>query len=295
MLFEPIEVPGIEIRIAVVLIFMAILSYFDIFNKKWIPNKILYAFLISAFLLNIMFFTQEVFISALLISFLAFLLTYPLYKLGHLGGADVYAYSAVSLAIPYLPKPLLSSPQLIFYPFIFSVIAPTGIFFISHMLIRFIPYVMALIKTKKIAFSLERFFAPFIILISFLFFIYSLFLMPFKVPLIFILFVLFLFFSLFFFSIFKEEIKNSMVEYVVLSSAYPEDVIAIEKLDQNLVKKLGLSPVLTEASIKKLKEAKIKKIPVFTKMPFFIPYLFLGILFTCLFGDLVFLIIYSGF
>ena len=66
-----------------------------------------------------------------------------------------------------------------------------------------------------------------------------------------------------------------------------EDVLALEKM-QPLAKKLSLSPVISEKAIAALRRAKAKAVPVYTRMPFFLPYLFFGLLFSVLFGDLLF-------
>ena len=50
---------------------------------------------------------------------------------------------------------------------------------------------------------------------------------------------------------------------------------------------LKLVPLMDARVISALKKSKMKKVPVYTGMPFFLPYLFLGLLFTVLFGDLL--------
>jgi prepilin signal peptidase PulO-like enzyme (type II secretory pathway) len=59
---------------------------------------------------------------------------------------------------------------------------------------------------------------------------------------------------------------------------------------QPLAKRLSLPPVISERTIAALKRAKAKTVPVYTGMPFFLPYLFMGLLFSVLFGDLLFYI-----
>jgi hypothetical protein len=90
-----------------------------------------------------------------------------------------------------------------------------------------------------------------------------------------------------FFSVFKTQIKDSMAQEVKVEKLQEEDVLALEKMDRSLIKKLKLSAVLDARSISELKTAKIKSVPVYTGMPFFLPYLFLGLLISVLFGDLL--------
>jgi len=97
--------------------------------------------------------------------------------------------------------------------------------------------------------------------------------------------------TLIFFSLFKQEIKDSMVETIPLSRVQPEDVLAIEKMDKRLLAKLKLPALLDERAIAAMKKAGMKSAPVYTQMPFFLPYLLFGLLFSVLFGDLMFYLI----
>ena len=58
------SVPGIEIRVLVALAFTAAAAYYDIFNKKWVPNWLVYGSALAAIALNVVFFEQEVFFQA---------------------------------------------------------------------------------------------------------------------------------------------------------------------------------------------------------------------------------------
>lgn len=291
LLAPPSSVPGLEFRMLAAVAFTAAAAYFDVFNKKWVPNWLLYGFVASAILLNVVFFEQNLFLQALAFGIAAVIVSYPLYRAGQLGGADVYAYAAIAACIPFLPKPLLAGAQSIPYPFILSVLAPTGIAFILHMLVRFIPYISRQIAKGKVSFTAEKLAAPAIVSFAFCFFIYSLSSLPVSLPGQYLAIVSFLFVALVFFSLFKNDIKDSMVEAVPISSIQEEDVLAIEKMDASLVKKLGLSALVSAKMLSTLRKAKLKKAPVYTRMPFFLPYLLFGLLFTIIFGDLIFYIV----
>lgn len=287
------SVPGLDVRILVAVAFTATAACYDVFNKKWVPNWLLYAFVGAALLLNIIFFQPEVFSQAIVFGAAAFIISYPLYRLGQLGGADVYAYAAIAAAVPYLPKPLLAATQSIPYPFILSVLAPTGLAFILHMLARFIPYISRKIAKGKVDFGYRRLAAPATIVIAFAFFAYALSSLPVQLPVSYLAVLSFLFVSLVFFSSFKQEIKESMVEMLPVRALQAEDVLALEQMDRSVVKRLSLSPLLTAKSIAALKKSRLKKVPVYTGMPFFLPYLLFGLVFTVLFGDLIFMIVSS--
>lgn len=287
----PPEVPGLLLRSLVALAFTCAAAYFDAFNKKWVPNYLVYGFLGCALALNVIFFEQALFIQALLIAAAVFAATYLLYKAGQLGGADAYALTSISLCVPYLSKPFLAENQAVPYPFILSVLAPTGLAFILHMVARFLPYISRKISLGEVKFGMMKLAGPMLLLVAFAFFIYSLSILPVALPAQYVAILTFLFVSLFFFSLFKEEIKDSMVEMVPVSRLQEEDVLALEKIDRALAKKLGLSPLIGKTTIAILKKSKLKRVPVYTGMPFFLPYLLLGLAFSLLFGDLLYYLV----
>ena len=283
----PNTVPGIEARIAVTLAFTAAAAYYDVFNKKWVPNFLLYAFVAAAFILNVAYFEQSLFIQAAAFGIAAFLLSYPLYRAGQLGGADVFCYASIAMAIPYLPSPLLNPSASAPYPFILSVLVPTGLAFIAHMFARFIPYIYTQVKKGRVHFSLGKLAIPAILSAAFAIFAYAISTLPVSLPFGYFMLILFLFASLLFFSLFKNEIKDSMVGQVSVSKLQEEDVLALEKMDGKLVSRLKLQPLITTQIIDALKKAKQKTVPVYTNMPYFLPYLLFGLVFTILFGDLI--------
>ncbi|VVC01942.1 Uncharacterised protein [uncultured archaeon] len=287
----PSEVPGLLLRSLVALSFTGAAAYFDIFNKKWVPNYLVYGFLACALALNVIYFEQALFASALLAGIAVFAATYFLYRVGQLGGADVYVLASISLCVPYLPKPLLAMQQAVPYPFILSVLAPTGFAFILHTMARFLPYISKRLAQGKIAFSLAKIAGPALLMAAFLFFVYALASLPVALPIQYVAALSFLFASLFFFMLFKDEIKDSMVERIPVSRLQQEDVLALEKMDKSLVKRLGLAPLISAKTILLLKKAKVRYAPVYTGMPFFLPYLFLGLLFTLLFGDMLYYLV----
>ncbi len=283
----PQAVPGIEARIFVAIAFTAAAAYYDVFNKKWVPNILLYGFAVAALLLNIIYFEQTLFIQALAFGIVAFLISYPLYKTGQLGGADAFCYSSIAAAIPYLPSPLLNPSASAPYPFILSVLVPTGLAFIAHMLVKFIPYIYSQLKKGKLRLSAGKLLAPAVLAIAFAAFIYVASNLPIQLPSVYFVMVAFLFAALLFFSLFKDEVKDSMVEMVLVSKLQEEDVLALDKMDAKLVSRLKLSALIGAKTSALLKKAKLRAVPVYTKMPYFLPYLLFGLVFTVLFGDLV--------
>ena len=279
--------PGLEWRILVAAAFTGAAAYYDMFNKKWVPNWLVYAFLAFALAINIIFFEQALFIQAAIFAALIFAASYLLYKFGQLGGADAYVLAAIAFTLPCLPKPLFAAEQAVPYPFILSLLIPTGIAFILHMLARFIPYISKKISGGKIRFTAKKLIGPCILALVLIIFTSALLALPIAVPPTYVMIVAFLSLALLFFSLFKDEIKESMVEYVATSHLQEEDVLALEQMPPELVKRLNLQPLMDARIISALKKSKMKKVPVYTGMPYFLPYLFFGLLVTVLFGDLL--------
>ena len=289
----PPEVPGLWLRAAAAVLFTGAAAYFDLFNRKWVPNSLLYAFAAVAVLSNIIFYDPAVSPYAIAFGAVAFLIAYPIYKMGQLGGADMFAFASIAALVPYFQTPLLAPAQDVPYPFILSVLVPTSIFFMLHMLLRFIPYIAGRLRQGKIQLTPAKLAGPALLVVSFAIFVFVLSSLPFSLPQPFIFLLSFLFITLLFFSIFKDEIKASMAEKIPVSRLEEEDVLALEQMDQKVVKRLSLSPLLDAKEIALLKKSRLKSVPVYTGMPCFLPYLLLGLLFALLFGDMLFYIIYA--
>ncbi|MFA6214710.1 MAG: prepilin peptidase, partial [Candidatus Micrarchaeia archaeon] len=201
------SVPGIDVRMLVALAFTGAAAYFDMFNRKWVPDALLWGFLGSALLLNVIFFDTALFAQALTAAIIIAALTYALYRMGQLGGADVFVMASIALAVPYLPHPLLAAAQDVPYPFFLSMLAPTGIAFILHMLARFIPYVSRRISEGKVKFTMQKIAGPAIILLALLAFGATISSLPASLPPAYFAVVGFLGAALVFFSLFMPEIK----------------------------------------------------------------------------------------
>ncbi|VVB98660.1 Uncharacterised protein [uncultured archaeon] len=287
-LFAPLPaLPGFEFRVAAVLLFTGAAAYYDIFNRKWVPNWLVYGFIIVSLLLNVVFFNYDVMLRALVFGIAVFLLTYPLYRMGQIGGADTYVMAGIAIAIPFLPSSLLGIEQSSPYPFVLSVLVPTGVFFILHMLARFVPYISRQLANGKARFAKNDLLGAGVILVAFAAFMLILLQLPVVLPPWYFAIISFLVVALVFFSLFKSQVKDSMVEQMGVAKLQEEDVLALEKMDKGLVAKLALSPLLTAKSIALLKKSKIRSVPVYTGMPFFLPYLFLGVVASLLFGDIL--------
>jgi Flp pilus assembly protein protease CpaA len=290
-IFTPVfPLPGFEFRALAAVAFTAAAAYYDIFNRKWVPDYIAYAAVGLSLAANLLFFSQAVFLQAIIFGSAIFLPTYFLYRAGQLGGADVYVLTGIASAIPFLPAPLLSPQQHVPYPFILSVLVPTGLAFILHMLLRFIPKMARALSHGEIRLGAARFLEALALCAVLVVFAKMLSTLPIPLPQSYLAVFAVLAASLFFFSTFKREIKASMAEMVNSSDLAEEDVLAMEQIDPKTAKALSLAPLLDKAMIARVKKSRIKALPVYTGMPFFLPYLLFGLLFALLFGDVFFLL-----
>ena len=252
------------------------------------PNYLLYGFAGVAVLANLVFWGPAS-LQALAFGVAAFLLSYPLYRMGQLGGADVFAFASIAALVPYFQSPLIAPAQQVQYPFILSVMVPTSIFLHPPHARSLHPLHLREAGARgELEITLAKAAGPAVLAVSFAAFLAVLLSMPLQLPFAYLALLSFLFAALLFFSFFKDDIKASMVRSVPVSRLMEEDVIALERMDAGLVRKLRLYPLLDAKEIATLKKSRLKSVPVYTGMPFFLPYLLAGLLVTLLFGDLLF-------
>ena len=277
-------------RVAVALIGTGIAAYFDVTNNRNIPNHVTYPFVVLALLVNFISLDMAALPMTVGIAAAIFIIGYVFYKMGQIGGADILVITAIALAIPQQPLETLIVRQTIAspFPFVLSVIIGASLAFSVVMFLSFIPKVAAAIRAGKIKLGNERLLSAGLIAIAYIAFVYIAVKLPFFPPL-YLALITFVMLTSVFFMLFREFIQASMVEFVPLSRVEEEDVLAIEQMDKETVAKYKLQKLLTLDEIKRLRKLPIKKFPVYTKMPMFLPYILFGLLLSLLFGDLLLL------
>ncbi len=275
ILFSEIPIPGETIRIILAFVGLLIATYFDLFNKKNIPENFLYAFLGISFITNLYFYNQELSLFAVITAVLVSLFGYLFYRAGQLGGGDIFILASLSLLLPIHP----SLSKLPFnFPFIFSLLIFSGVLFALYTIIHF-GFKLTKIKSKPNT--------PFLaLLIPYFLFLYFYSTLPFFSP-AYLAIVSVVLFSTIFFLIYKEDINKLLSEKVPLRKAEEEDVLALEFMPQNLVKKYNLQRVLSLKEIKRLKSLKLKEVYIYTNLPPFLPFLLVGFLLSLFFAGLL--------
>ncbi|MCM8830705.1 MAG: hypothetical protein NC918_00730 [Candidatus Omnitrophica bacterium] len=279
---------GFEVvRILIALAIATISAYFDIFNKKNVPDWLLYSSLIISFLLNLVD-TSMLFFS-LIIGLAVFAIFYVLYRVGQVGGADGYILSAIAMALPYQPKSFLIFDGFFVLPFIFNVFVFASISFIIYVFISTFKLVIKNFKIQK-----ANAINALIICLAYLLFLFFIFQNPFVFSIVgpgYVIVLSFLMFILGYYTLFKDIINQSMFEFVTIKEVEPEDIIAIDKMDKDIVKKYSLSRLVTKEQYQRMKAIKGKKIALYRHLPPFLPHVLIGLISAIFFGDLLNIIV----
>ncbi|VVB65634.1 Type IV leader peptidase family protein [Candidatus Gugararchaeum adminiculabundum] len=294
--FAAVHLQYETVRIAIAVLAVAIGSYFDIFNNRNIPNWLTYSMLALAILINIPGFEMNAAIYTFGIAAIVFVLGYAFYVNGQIGGADVLVLTSIALLLPVQPTLLLlkgAPAPIIQFPFILTVFITAGILFILIMFLLSAPKALKALGTGKIKFSLMQKLSAALLLVFFCVFAYlanqvDIF------PKSFILILAAVLIPSIFFTLFKDFIEDEMTELISVDKIEEEDVLLIRKLDPQLVKEHNLKKLLDAKEIERLKSLPIKKFPIFTRMPAFLPYVLMALLINLLVGDLMLLLAASS-
>lgn len=279
LLFSPMVMPMETVRIFLALLGMAIGTYYDLFNNKNVPEKFLYAFLAVAFLFNIAFFDYNVFVYAAVLAFIFFAMGFAMYRFGQIGGADVFIIASVILLLPIHPS-YLNVP--FNYPLIFSVLIYGGAVFAVYSIFYF-----AKILSSKKTKSRPRYIYLSLMLVYGLF-AYLFFNAPFFSMAYFAIASILLLSSIVFL-VYRDAIMEATMDQVFVKDLEPEDVLVKEKMDAHM-KKMGIGNVLSHKDIEALKRSGTKHVWVYSNLPPFLPFLFIGLILALVFGNQLFLV-----
>ena len=97
-------------------------------------------------------------------------------------------------------------------------------------------------------------------------------------------FVSILLFATIFFMMFRESMIKLLAEELPVSQLEAEDVLALEIMNKDMIKRYKLPRLLTKAEVERIKKTKLSELWVYTRLPPFIPFLLLGMVFSMLFA-----------
>ncbi|MFH1442833.1 MAG: prepilin peptidase [Candidatus Micrarchaeota archaeon] len=301
------------IRIAVALIGVGAAAYQD-YKTSFIDEKIIYLMLLVALVLNFLPFITEnsyLIVYALIVSIVILALGYVFYRKGQLGMGDVLLFVAIQQLLPLAPLSLrflnpisfgldfsalsefsgdnwfLIGYLNVFKHFLFLL----TIFLASSFLATIgssMQYAIALVESKKrLKPNMLVGTASIIGLFLGAVFLYFYF----GVSIASAMFML-LFLSSAFFLTFRQQILDEIViQRIPIPKIEDEDILAMEKMPPEIVRKYGLERVLTQKQVKKLSEIQkkegMKLFPISKVLPRFGPYIFIALVIGILFGNIL--------
>lgn len=287
LLGADVILPFEQIRVIIAILGVAIGSYFDLFNDKNVPELFLYGFLAIAFIANLVAFDSVVSMYAIGTAVVVFGAFYILYKLGQLGGADVYLMAAIALLIPTQPQfsPFLVSNFLPQLPFMLNIILASGLSLMAYMLLRSIPIAFEYVKTPQ-KLDKKSLFGALAIIIVFVGFS-TIALQSGLLPQSYFVLISGLVILSVYFTLFKEAINDTMIEWTNYKHVMPEDIIAVDRMDKKIVTEHKLGRLVDGAMHERMKKIHGDKIALYKHLPPFIPHILIGLVFSVLFGNLV--------
>jgi Flp pilus assembly protein protease CpaA len=273
VIFGQMTMPGELIRVLIAFIGTAVASYYDLYNKKNVPDNVLYAFLAIAFIVNLVFFQEDLFWFSLAVAAFFSAIGYIFYRVGQLGGADVFVLASIMLLLPIHPSFVGMAFNL---PFIFSVIVFSGVLFALYVMVYF-GYKLYKVEAKANWLYLLMF-------IPYLLFAWV-YVNSFLFSPVYFAFITILLFASIFFLMFKKPLMGVLSESLPVSQLEAEDVLALEVMNKDLVERYKLKRLLTKGEIERLKATKVEEVTVYTKLPPFLPFVLIGMVLALLFGS----------
>ncbi|MFI5412763.1 MAG: hypothetical protein ACHQX1_02635 [Candidatus Micrarchaeales archaeon] len=285
-------------RIAAILIIAFIYMIFDVFNKRNVPSIFAYASLIIGIIFTLSYYpdTHTMLISTGIAVVIASV-GYVFYRAGQLGAADVIELAAISLMLPIQPAPYLVSYTQFGLPFIISVFIAAGVIALVMIPFYYLPRARAMLKknlfrliTKGDMYKGFLLLAAYILFTGFM--VYQL-----SVGIIGVTLMIIIMVSSMITAVFERPITDSMIEYIPIEKFEDGDIIATNVMKKSEINRIrekmkGFDRLVTQKTIAQMKKLKVKdKFPVYRQaMPLALP-IFLGVVVSILFGNLMIVII----
>lgn len=273
-------------RILIALVGTGIAAWYDICNKKDVPDKFLYTFLAIAIIINIFDYSQV--ISRLPLAALLLIVLFLMYKFGQLGGADLIVLAAIYFSLPVMTSPLLSQAsapvaEILALPSLFTILALSVVLCALYLAIKFGPKIAADTAKRKVKFKLVNIIMGVIMLIVYCFLLFMIIQLSSIIPVsvIHIAFLTLIVILVFFFSLYKDVLLQYMI--IWKKKIAPEEVIMLEALPLALVQRMHLGRLVTPQQMKKMNKLG-RKWPVLD-LPAFLPFILIALVFYILLGD----------
>lgn len=234
---------------------------------EWLTNMGIFAGVVLLFLYNPSYAWFNIGIALFI-----FAIGFIFFIFGQLGGGDVKLFTVIALLLPY-------ENQII--PPILLVFIYSGFLCIIGVFASLLPK-MTKIKKFHLIDSLS---SLMFLLLSF-FMIYN-FSQIFDIYRLAALSTIFLISTIMLF--FRTELKNLYVGYLPAEKIQEEDILVVDLLPNEIVRKYKLNALVMKSDIEKIKKiTEIKEFPVYLNLPRFGLYIFLSVILYLLFPNLIF-------
>jgi hypothetical protein len=285
------------VRICVAVLGTAMATYYDLTHNRNVPDWLSFGMLglgIVAASVSLWGAGIDAVAAVALPAIVVLALGYLFYKAGQIGGADVVIFAAIALLMPTAPAGIFengaASMPALQLPFVLSLFLISGILFGIVTFARFfLPCVRAAMEGEVRLGPEQKIYLALLAVTGavFLWFAGSN-----ALPAQFVIvFLAALLFSAFFY-VFKSFIAQKfLIRLVGVKEIDEEDVLAVEEMSPEIVKKYGLKKLLTKSEIARIAKLPIKKFPVYKNMPAFLPYVLAALLLSLLYGDVVTLVL----
>lgn len=266
ILFGNIVLGGEYIRFAVAVLGLLATSYFDLFNNRNVPDQLLYGFLGVAILLNLVFFNMDLFLLSLGVALFLSIMGYIFYRAGQLGLGDIFVIDAIVFLLPIQPSFVTSYFNI---PFVLPVFLFSAILVSIYSLITFGMKILRSDARPNLLYIL--------LLIPYAIFAY-LGLVIISMSVFYFVLVTIVFMCLIFFLMYKQYLAKFLSEDLPLHQVQPEDVVAIEYMNQDLVSRFKIPRVLTKKDLERLKQTKVRELRIYTKLIPYLPFMLVGLI-----------------
>ncbi len=271
VLFNQFTMGGELIRVLVALLGTGAAAYYDIFNKKNVPDNLLYLFLGVAFLVNLAFYQDSLFWFSLAIAIFFSAISYLFYRVGQLGGADIFIIASIALLLPITPS-FVGLPFNM--PFILPLIIFSGAIFALYVMFYFGYKIYQGEMKPNLWFGL--------MIIPYLLFAYVYVNSILFSPIYFVLITILLFATIFF-MMFRDSLQMMLAEELPVAQLEAEDVIALEIMNKDQIERYKIPRLVKKEDVERLKKTKVESVWVYTQLPPFIPFLLAGMILSFLF------------
>lgn len=231
---------------------MLIFSYYDIFNNRIVPEWVSYSFIIASLITFFVLLPFE--IIKIGISVLVFIIGYIIYRIGYLGGADVFVITGLCLLLPL---------NVYGIPTIILLLLGSMLLTMIYVIVNFF------LKVKKMKFEKNDMITSLLWFLGYgtlSYMIYNLGQISVAVSLLFLGIINSLF------ALIKTNLMESMIDTIPLEKVIEEDILVIDKMDKKFVEENKIDRLLTKEQINKLRELGVKKVPVYTGLPAYLPF-----------------------